>query len=37
VLASFRDYGFCGVMAKPYDAGEFSRVLHEVLADRPGA
>jgi CheY-like chemotaxis protein len=32
VLANPRDYGFCGVVAKPYEVGEFARVLREALA-----
>jgi signal transduction histidine kinase/CheY-like chemotaxis protein len=31
VLANFRDYGFRGRVAKPYEIAEFGRVLREVL------
>lgn len=31
VLARFRDYGFDGVVAKPYDVGELAAVLRSVL------
>ncbi len=32
VMANYREYGFDGVMAKPYRIDEMSRVLHHVLA-----
>ena len=31
VMAQFRDYGFRGVVAKPYDIAELSRVLAQVI------
>lgn len=31
VMANFRQYGFSGVVTKPYQIGELSRVLHQVL------
>jgi PAS domain S-box len=31
VLANYRTHGFCGVVAKPYEVGEFARVLREAL------
>ena len=31
VMANYREYGFDGVMAKPYRIDEISRVLHQVL------
>ena len=31
ILANYRDYGFCGVASKPYDALKFSRVIGEAL------
>lgn len=34
-MASFREYGFSGVLAKPYKLEELRRVLHDVLG-RPG-
>lgn len=32
IMSDFRKYGFSGVIAKPYDAGELSSILNEVLA-----
>lgn len=32
VMATFREYGFSDVIAKPYDAGELSRILHRLIA-----
>ena len=31
VIASFRDYGFCEVVAKPYEVVEFSQKLYRVV------
>jgi len=31
IMSDFRDYGFRGVIAKPYEIGELSNVLHKVL------
>ncbi len=31
VLANYRDYGFCGVVSKPYEAMKFSRAIGEAL------
>jgi len=31
VLSNYRDYGFCGVITKPYDVEKFSRVIVETL------
>ncbi len=31
ILANFRDYGFKGVIAKPYETREMSEVLHRVI------
>lgn len=41
VMADYRDYGFDGVMVKPYRIEEMSRVLHDILGGdtrqhRPG-
>jgi PAS domain S-box-containing protein len=35
VMAEYRDHGFRGVVAKPYDIGELSHVLAHVLSTRP--
>ncbi len=37
VMAAYVDYGFRGVVAKPYDIGELSRVLARVLSTRPNS
>ncbi len=31
VMADFKEYGFKGVIAKPYEIGELSKMLHEVI------
>lgn len=31
ILANFEDYGFSGVIAKPYNIAELSKILHEVI------
>src|SRR5262249_23620563 len=31
VMANYRDYGFCGIIPKPYRAEELNRVLKEVI------
>ena len=31
VMANFKDYGFCGVMPKPFTIGTLNRTLHNVL------
>ena len=36
VLANYREHGFAGVAAKPYEMGDLARVLREVLAETPG-
>lgn len=33
IMAEFREYGFRGVVAKPYTIREFSAVLHSVMAE----
>jgi sensor domain CHASE-containing protein/nitrogen-specific signal transduction histidine kinase len=30
ILARYREYGFCGVMAKPYKVAEFAEILHKL-------
>jgi PAS domain S-box-containing protein len=35
VLANFRDYGFCGVVSKPYEAHKFCIVIGEILNSTP--
>jgi len=32
VLANYRTYGFCGVVAKPYEVSDLARVLRDALA-----
>jgi len=31
IMANFRQYGFCGCLAKPYDIQVLSKTLHEVI------
>jgi len=33
VLADFQEYGFKGVVAKPYKTGQLSEILHGVITD----
>jgi len=33
VLANYREHGFCGVAAKPYEVADLARVLREALAE----
>ncbi|KUO50278.1 MAG: hypothetical protein APF76_11240 [Desulfitibacter sp. BRH_c19] len=33
VMANYRDYGFRGIIPKPYKIEDFSRVLHKVIND----
>jgi PAS domain S-box-containing protein len=35
VLANYREHGFCGVAAKPYEMADLARVLRSVLTDAP--
>ncbi len=35
VLADFRKYGFCGMVAKPYEIAEFTRTVRRVLEGKP--
>jgi CheY-like chemotaxis protein len=37
VLANYREHGFSGVAAKPYEMADLARVLREVLANPPPA
>jgi len=32
ILSSYRDYGFCGIVRKPYSLDELGKVLHDLLA-----
>ena len=32
ILSHYGEYGFCGVVLKPYDIGEIGRTMHEVLS-----
>jgi len=34
VMANYRDYGFCGVMPKPYRAEELNRMLKEIISSK---
>ena len=34
VLANFRDFGFCAVVAKPYDVAHLAAVIERVMAER---
>ncbi len=36
IMASFREYGFRGVIAKPYKPRELSQVMHEVMVNAQG-
>lgn len=33
IMADFRNYGFSGAIAKPYEIGELSEALHRVITD----
>lgn len=33
VIANYKDYGFCEMVAKPYEMAEFSHKLHRVVTD----
>lgn len=33
ILAGFREYGFCGALAKPFELGELAALLSRVLAE----
>ena len=35
VLANFRNYGFSGMVAKPYQLEDLTRVLRDVLPPAP--
>ena len=35
VMANYRDYGFCGVIPKPYRPEDLNRILKEVIGDGP--
>jgi PAS domain S-box-containing protein len=35
IMGRFAEYGFKGVVSKPYDAAQLQRVLREVMAGRP--
>ncbi|MFC1717608.1 MEDS domain-containing protein [Candidatus Poribacteria bacterium] len=37
IMTDFEKYGFKGAIAKPYEAAEFSMVLHEVIAGKKSA
>ena len=30
-MSRYQDYGFRGVIAKPYEASELGRIVHEVI------
>jgi hypothetical protein len=31
-MSRYQDYGFRGVIAKPYEAAELGKIVHEVIA-----
>ena len=37
IMSRYRDYGFCGVIAKPYDVNQLEQVIHEVLGQETEA
>jgi PAS domain S-box-containing protein len=37
VMANYRDYGFCGIIPKPYRAEELNRLLKEIIGSGPAA
>jgi len=36
VMSGFREYGFCGVVAKPYEIEDLAKVIHDVRNDVEG-
>lgn len=36
IMASFKDYGFCGVVSKPYTLKTLSEIVHTVIAESAG-
>ena len=37
VLAEFKQYGFKGILPKPYESRSMSKVLHEVIQGKTGS
>jgi DNA-binding NarL/FixJ family response regulator len=35
IMADFLKYGFRGVLAKPYQVSELSKILHDVIMGKP--
>lgn len=36
VMANYREYGFCGVIPKPFEVEELKKILHEILSPGNG-
>ena len=34
-MSNFRKYGFCGVITKPYNIEELSKILYQKLCEKP--
>ena len=36
IMANYRDYGFCGVMAKPFNIDDFLSVIRKSIGGKSG-